>query len=159
MMDGVLMPSRVSLDLFIVLENGGTRPSAKETIRVVEFRRLSQQPAPETFRLVFPAGTRVSLTDIQVSFTVGGNPKELDQALNQAIAGTGTELDGEGHQVPSAARQGGGSPSHNRGAGSSDGADTERSLTWLWLVVFAVAGVALLTLGWLKIRQKPQGAH
>jgi hypothetical protein len=161
--DGVLVPSRASLDHFAVLEDGKTRPLTKETIRLVEFGRLSQKPPPDTFRLVFPVGTRVTLVDVGTSFMVGGDPKEADQTVKQvadrAIADETTEPGGERQQVSSAAQEGGGDGPQRSPPGSSPAAAGEHPWKALWGVVLAVAGVALLMLGWLKIRRRPVSAE
>ena len=148
------VPSRTSRETFILLQDGSKIPLVKERVQVEEFAPDPKGIDPSLFKLEFPAGTVVSLQDVDASFTVGGEPRDTDKKIEEAFriekaapptAETTTQPSGA---QPSAARDGGSGPDAQQVQLRHQG-----SRKSLWLTLLGIGGVVLLVLWWRARRR------
>ena len=158
--DGMMMPARIDIRSWMEFTDGREQVvKAEESVELVQCRRLREEPSAEVFRLKFPHGTAVSLTDVEASYTVGGDPREQAEAIERALkerriaAAQNNALEGASTK-PSQHPADDSSAEHgnDRGGAETDVAWYTRG--WVLVGVLAAVGVTIIAIGFLRIRRR-----
>ena len=155
MRDGMMTPTRIDIRSWVELTDGRKKVRAEESVEVVKCQRVRVEPPAEVFRLEFPDGTPVSLTDVGAGYTVGGDPLEQAEGAERALEQR--KIDATQRQEASESS----SPRRSRDL-REDGYASEPdkatvawySQKWVWVIVMAVAGIAIISIGYARRDRK-----